>query len=132
MCGAAVAVLQTTPQVGPFVFSCDSKGEKPYAGMKRLKQILDRESGVTDWTVHDIRRTVATGLGRLGVQQDVIERVLNHGRGILEKTYNVHQYRDEKRAALEAWARHVDQILTGGPANVVSLSDRRRATSESA
>ncbi|MGY0709370.1 tyrosine-type recombinase/integrase [Azospirillum argentinense] len=123
---AAVELLKETPRTGPFVFSCDPKGEKPYAGMKRLKIILDRESGVKGWTLHDIRRTVATGLGRLGVAQDVIERVLNHGRGILEKTYNVHQYRDEKRVALEAWAHHVDSLVTGKEAKVVALAGRAK------
>ncbi|MFL7900502.1 tyrosine-type recombinase/integrase [Azospirillum argentinense] len=123
---AAVELLKETlkgrSQIGPFVFSCDSEGKRPYAGMKRLKIILDRESGVKGWTLHDIRRTVATGLGRLGVAQDVIERVLNHGRGILEKTYNVHQYRDEKRVALEAWSHHVDCLVTGKEAKVVALA----------
>lgn len=129
---AAIDLLKALPQVGPFVFSCDSKGAKPYAGMKRLKEILDRESGVRDWTIHDIRRTVATGLGRLGIQQDVIERVLNHGRGILEKTYNVHQYRDEKRTSLDAWARRVDRLVASEAENMVALTKRHQAGGDTA
>lgn len=125
---AALEVLGGATRLGPFVFSCDAEGKKPYAGMKRLKEILDRESGVTGWTIHDIRRTVATGLGRLGVAQEVIEHILNHSRPTLHKTYNVHAYRDEKRTALEAWARHVEGVVTGKRANVVELAERRQAT----
>lgn len=125
---AALEVLDGATRLGPMVFTCDSKGEKPYAGMKRLKEILDRESGVTGWTIHDIRRTVATGLGRLGVAQEVIEHILNHSRPALHKTYNVHAYREEKRTALEAWARHVEGVVTGNRANVVELAERRQAT----
>lgn len=120
---AALEVLEGAPRLGAFAFTVD--GKKPYAGMKRLKQILDRESGVTGWTIHDIRRTVATGLGRLGITQDVIEHVLNHARPTLAQTYNVHSYREEKRAALEAWARHLERIVNG-PGNVVALAEHQR------
>ncbi len=122
---AVVEILEALPQVGPYVFTCDPKGEKPYAGMKRLKEIVDRESKVQGWTFHDLRRTAATGLGRLGFSQDVIERVLNHSRPALAVTYNVHSYREEKFAALEAWARHVDSIVSRGPTNIVNFAERR-------
>jgi integrase len=76
-----------------------------------LKVLLDRETGVTGWTYHDIRRSVATGLAALHVPQDTIDRVLNHAKGTLAGTYNRHQYLDEKRRALEAWAEHVAFIV---------------------
>lgn len=105
---------------GP-VFTTD--GTKPYAGQKRLKAILDRESGVTGWTLHDIRRTVATGLAALHVPQDTIDRVLNHAKGTLAGTYNRHEYADQKRKALDAWAERAGFIVgeAHAAANVVEM-----------
>jgi integrase len=103
------------------VFTID--GKKPYAGQKRLKAILDRESGIASWTFHDLRRTASTGMAALHVPQDTIDRVLNHARGALAGTYNRYQYLDEKRAALQAWSEHIAFIVgdARGAANVVEL-----------
>jgi hypothetical protein len=49
-----VALLASQPRLGAHVFT--ASGKKPYAGETRLKAILDREAGVTGWTLHDIRR----------------------------------------------------------------------------
>ena len=62
------------------------------------------------WSVHDLRRTVATGLQRLGVRLEVTEAVLNHisgSRGGIAGVYQRHDLAAEKRAALDAWATHV-------------------------
>jgi integrase len=118
---AMLALLGDRPRPGKPVFTSD--GRKPYAGQKRLKTILDRESGVTGWTLHDVRRTVSTGLAALHVPQDTIDRVLNHAKGNLAGTYNRHQYLHEKRRALEAWAERVAFIVGEGrdAQNVVAL-----------
>jgi integrase len=118
-----VALLSKT-RLGNHVFTID--GGKPYAGQKRLKAILDRESGVTDWTFHDFRRTVSTGMAALHIPQDTIDRVLNHAKGRLAGTYNRHEYLDEKRRALETWADHVAFIVseTREAPNVVELRTR--------
>src|SRR5262249_32482943 len=50
-------------------------------GFSKAKERLDKASGVTGWTLHDIRRTVASGLQRLGVRLEVTEAVLNHKSG---------------------------------------------------
>jgi integrase len=99
-------------------------GTKPYAGQKRLKAILDREAGVTGWTVHDLRRTASTGMAALHVPQDTINRVLNHAKGTLAGTYNRHDYLDQKRKALEAWAERVAFIVgeRRDAVNVVELA----------
>lgn len=102
---AMVELLGSLRRRGTPVFSTD--GTKPYAGQKRLKAILDRESGVTDWTFHDLRRTASTGMAALHVPQDTIDRVLNHAKGTLAGTYNRHDYLDQKRTALETWADRV-------------------------
>ena len=100
-----LALLEALPRRGELVFSVN--GEKPYAGQKRLKEILDRDSGVDKWTFHDFRRTASSGMARLGVPQDIIDRVLNHAKDTLSGTYNVYEYLDEKRCALETWSDHV-------------------------
>jgi integrase len=106
---ALVVLLGNLPRLGIPVFTVD--GTKPYGGQKRLKEILDRESGVKDWTFHDFRRTAASGMASLGVPQDIIDRVLNHAKSTLAGTYNVYEYLDEKRRALEAWAEHVAFVI---------------------
>ena len=65
--------------------------------LKRFKS-----HGIAAFTAHDLRRTGRTGLARLGVSASVAERVLNHARERIEATYDVHDYIDEKRTALES------------------------------
>jgi integrase len=119
---AMLTLLGDRPRsgAGP-VFTSD--GRKPYGGQGRLKVILDRKSGATGWTFHDIRRTVSTGMASLHVPQDTIDRVLNHAKGSLAGTYNRHEYLDEKRRALEVWAERVAFIVGEGreAKNVVEL-----------
>jgi hypothetical protein len=73
---------------------------------------------VTNWRIHDLRRTLATGLQRLGVRLEVTEAVLNHisgSRAGIVGVYQRHDWADEKRAALDAWAIHVKRITTTEP-----------------
>lgn len=117
----AVALLEGQNSEAAFVFSVT--GEKPYAGQKRLKEILDRESKVKGWTFHDIRRTVASGMAELHISHDAIGRVLNHAKGdVTAKHYNKYQYLPEMRTALEAWAGRVGFIvgIAGEAKNVVT------------
>ena len=60
-------------------------------------------------------------MAALRVPQDIIDRVLNQAKGTLAGTYNRHQYLDEKRWALEAWAEHVASVIRGDRGNVVAL-----------
>ena len=78
----------------------------------RIRAALDKALGRTapDWTWHDLRRTCATGLQRLGVRLEVTEAVLNHvsgSRAGIVQVYQRYDYLDEKRTALEAWANDV-------------------------
>ncbi len=62
------------------------------------------------WRWHDLRRTVATGMQRLGVEQRVVEKALNHVSGStsgIVSVYQVHEFMNERRAAFEAWGAHV-------------------------
>jgi integrase len=87
-----------------------------FSGWSKSKDRLDRRSGLTGWTLHDLRRTVATGLQRLGVRLEVTEAVLNHiagSRAGIVGVYQRHEWADEKRAALNAWGEHVEAIVEG-------------------
>jgi hypothetical protein len=80
--------------------------------------------------VHDLRRTAATGLQRLGVRLEVPEAILNHisgSRGGIAGVYQRHDWAAEKRAALDAWAAHVRSIVEGGIAGVNVLALARTA-----
>src|SRR5262245_19415117 len=95
---------------------------QPVTGFSRMKERLDTESGVTDWTLHDLRRTVASGLQRLGVRLEVTEAVLNHKSGStagIVGVYQRHDYAAEKRDALARWGDHVDGLVSGRRANVM-------------
>ena len=118
---AVTDTLRELPRFGDYVFTANGHG--PYAGQRRLKQILDRESDVTGWVLHDIRRTFATGLSALRVAPHIRRRCLNHATGgSLDRVYDRHDFLDEKRAAFDAWANHLLLVVgeKGGP-NVMPL-----------
>ena len=73
------------------------------------------------WTLHDLRRTYRSGLGRLGVRPDIAELCIGHAKGGVLAIYDRHTYSREIRAALALWAAHVEAIVTGGEAKVVVL-----------
>ncbi|HEX5182070.1 MAG TPA: tyrosine-type recombinase/integrase [Allosphingosinicella sp.] len=83
--------------------------------MRRIRESLEEEIGrpVPHWTLHDLRRTLATGLQRLGVRLEVTEAVLNHlsgSRSGIVGVYQRHNYFHEKKAALAAWEREVKRL----------------------
>ena len=93
-------------------------GTGAFSGFSKAKAALDRRVGfdVDPWSIHDLRRTVATRMADLGVLPHVIEAVLNHVSGHkagVAGIYNRSTYGVEKRAALELWGAHVAG-LTGG------------------
>lgn len=108
----------------------------PFESMTRGKAKLDEtlaaspDEPIAPWRLHDLRRTVATGLQRLGVRFEVTEAVLNHvggSRAGVAGVYQRHDWKQEKRDALDAWGRHVAACLSGvgDETNVVPLAARR-------
>jgi integrase len=109
-----------------YVFT--TTGENPLQGYhkgrnhiaRRMAEIASGEIGtrveIPHWTFHDLRRTAATGMARLGIPVRVTEAVLNHvsgtGGGIVA-VYQRHDYADEKRSALNVWAQHVERFASG-------------------
>lgn len=138
----ALATLGECPRLGPFPFT--TRGDIPIAGWSKSKVALDvamlaqlqkdaDEKGETapvtlpDWRLHDLRRTCATNLARLGVDRIVISKLLNHSEGGVTSIYDRHARDAEKRAAMDRWAERLKAIVEGDPStNVVSLASARR------
>lgn len=121
------------PKLGPVLTTYGKTVIKSYS---KAKAELDNAiaNGRTEadalaaWRVHDLRRTLATGLQRLGVRFEVTEAVLNHVSGArsgVAGIYQRHDWKDEKRAALSAWSAHVQRLLCGALSNnVIELGAR--------
>jgi integrase len=117
----AVEIFAALPRIdGGFVFS--TTGKTPVSGWSKAKKQLDRAiadingAPIADWHFHDLRRTVATGLQRLGIGLQTIESVLGHTSGSragIVGVYQRHSFEPEKRVALEGWAREVERIVSG-------------------
>lgn len=103
---AALATLATLPRHGDdaFVFTTTG-GERPSSNFDKMKRELDRFSGTSDWTIHDLRRTVRSKLAELRVPEIVARKVLNHETGKVDRIYNRHDYLNEKREALTKWEK---------------------------
>ena len=90
-------------------------GAHGFGGLSKRKRQLDETVKLkTAWVVHDIRRSVATGLAKL-VQPHIVECVLNHVGGFragVSGVYNQHAYEAEKRAALDLWGAHVTALVS--------------------
>lgn len=148
---AALEILEGLPQIGNkggLIFTMT--GDTPVSGFSRAKRRLDAailqlqksdaiEKGddpkqvksLPHWTLHDLRRTGASGMARLGIQLPIIEKVLNHTSGSfggVVGVYQRHSFAAEKRAALDAWASFVQSTVSGvQPENVVALRMREPA-----
>ena len=110
---ASLCVLDRTRTIGDeFVFS--SKGDRPFQNFSPSKRLLDQLSGVTNWRLHDLRRTCVSGMARLGVPPHVADKVLNHQSGTISgvaAVYQRHEFLAERQEALERWGSHVMSLL---------------------
>ena len=121
----ALEIIASLPRIGDYLF-----GTGPVSHFDRIKQQLDEHMKLKPWVMHDLRRTVASGLAKLGVQVPVIEKVLGHRSGTFRGIVGVYQRHDfmrEKADALQRWANHVEGVVSGKAAEdkVVPLSGRR-------
>ena len=92
-------------------------GQGPFSGWSKSKERLDRRAGIVNWRLHDLRRTLVTGMAEIGIQPHVIEAVVNHISGHkagVAGIYNRATYSTEKMQALQAWADHIEGIVGGG------------------
>lgn len=121
----ALGVLSEMDKVrsgGEWVFP-SATADGPVIWIYREHAKLLKAAGLSSFTPHDIRRTVASRLGAMGVGRVVIGKILGHADPTVTAVYDVHSYDPEKRQALEAWARRLDEIVSGKPpaSNVTEL-----------
>jgi integrase len=118
-------------RASPYVFT--TEGDRPISGFSKAKPALDRAitkardgKPLDGWTIHDMRRTAATEMARLGASEFIVGKVLNHAtQGVTGKVYNHYEYLTEKRAALEKWAQCLENLTAPRGANVVPLRELR-------
>lgn len=113
---------------GEYVFS--TAGKKPVNGFSKAKVRIDKLSGVSDWVIHDFRRTMRTHLFALPVQDLVRELVIAHAKPGLPKVYDQHAYQNEKRHCLSRWEKRLISIVEprpGGMADLAETRERKRA-----
>ncbi|MGB8898976.1 MAG: integrase arm-type DNA-binding domain-containing protein [Methylocella sp.] len=114
---AAVDILRALPRIAGSDLVFTLSGRAPVRGFHNVKtRIDDLMPACPSWTLHDLRRTFASGCARLGIAVHVVEAALNHKSGSIRgvaAVYNRYSYDTEKRAALAAWARFVTELRTG-------------------
>lgn len=119
----SVEILQSAPRLGAMTYSTTQ--QRPVSGWTRARGQAERLSGTTDWTFHDLRRTVATGMAKIGIAPHVTESVLNHKSGTIRgvaAVYNRHQYLQERERALTLWANYVITLAHGGDTSTLAAS----------
>lgn len=119
-------ILASVKTTGDIVFT--TTGKTPVSGWSSIKRRLDDAMNIPAWRLHDLRRTAAVGMQRLGISLPVIERTLNHVSGSFSGivgNYQVYDFGPEKKAALERWAAHVEGLITNRPANVTPIRKKK-------
>ncbi|MFS8035542.1 tyrosine-type recombinase/integrase [Xanthobacter sp. AM11] len=126
----AVSLIEGLPRMkdgeGDSAFVFSTTGKTAISGFSKAKAALDKAIAkllkgndeadadepptIPDWRLHDLRRTMASGMARLGVPVHVVEKLLNHTSGTFSGivgVYQRHEYADEKRQAIETWGEYV-------------------------
>lgn len=112
----AASVLQSPTEAsnGTFLFPARGGSDTCFNGWSKSKVALDSVSGVTNWTLHDLRRTFASNMAALGVQLPVIEKLLNHVSGSfggIVSVYQRHNFMPEMRDAIEKWEARLGELV---------------------
>jgi integrase len=138
---AAIEVLRSLPRMGDgLVFT--TTGKRPISGFSKAKRRLDaamhkanrvelstkKGASIPGWTLHDLRRTAATGMAKLKISPHVTDKVLNHVSGTISGVaaiYNRFEYLDERRDALDAWGRYLSDLIEPATSTVVAIRSRK-------
>ena len=113
----SLSVLETLPGLGSFVFC--TRGDRPFQDFSTAKRELDRRSGVTNWRLHDLRRTCVSGMARLGIAPHVADKILNHQGGTIAgvaAVYQRYEFLTERKFALDLWDEHIAHHLADAEA----------------
>jgi integrase len=103
-------VLEMLPQTGKFVINGTDRAFGDHSGAKEKVA-----PAIPPWTFHDLRRSFASGLQRLGVSPHIVELALNHRSGTFSGVagiYQRHRYANEVRDAFELWSKHLERLTT--------------------
>jgi integrase len=112
--GMVVNIMRELPKLdNELIFPARGSSGNAFSGFSKAKIKLDVASGVREWRLHDLRRTLSTAMAGMQVRIEVVERLLNHSSGRLGGVagiYNRFDYFEEMRAAVELWAQRLQQI----------------------
>ena len=138
----ALRLLEDCPHTGAYVFSSGGErrrrgsspaGERrdaPISGYSYGKSLVDEKIAaggqvIEPWTIHDLRRTAATMMAKLGVARFTLSRILNHADQSVTGIYDRHEYLAEKRQALDTWGQFLENLTRPPSEKVTPL--RRKA-----
>jgi integrase len=108
-----IKILETRQGASPYIFP-GKDTEKPFNGIRRVKESLDAAVGIEHFTLHDLRRTLSSNMARLGVPIHVTEKILNHQSGSfggVAGIYNRHSYFDEMKMALDQYNEYLENLI---------------------
>lgn len=107
----ALAILKEIPRIDGCAYVFGPTGKTCAFGYSKAKERIDAVAQIKPWRLHDLRRTFRTGLGRLGVREQIAERCINHPPTRLVEIYDLHQYAAEQAKAWQAWESHILHCL---------------------
>jgi integrase len=110
------ALVDRFPRTGEYVFPAArqvNSNTTVMTGYSAAKRAFDQECGITGWTLHDLRRTYATALQRLGIRLEVVETLLGHvgSRAGIVGVYQRYGFEPEMREAVEKWETHLTSLI---------------------
>lgn len=120
----ALDVIESSANVdSDYVFPSRTKENAHTSYLGRARRRVQQDSGVSDFRIHDLRRTCATNITKRGFTRFIADRVLNHVEKGVGGTYDRYDYLKEKTEALDAWATHLQAILAE---NVVPIGTAKK------
>ncbi|SNS30771.1 site-specific integrase [Sphingopyxis indica] len=109
----AIKILNEVPRFLDCDYVFTTTRNSPVSGFSKMLRRLSEGSQTSDWRLHDLRRTAASGMARAGIAPHVVEKVLNHISGTISgvaAVYNRYGYDREKREALERWGEVLSRL----------------------
>lgn len=113
----AAAILERRERTSDYVFG--TGGSKSFQSFGKAKKALDASCGVSNWRLHDLRRTVVSGMAGMGIPPHVADKILNHQSGTISgvaAVYQRHEFLKERKEALDRWGAHVAGLVAGSEA----------------
>ena len=118
-------ILASLPRISGSDWVFPGRGDKVVSSFGRALARAHALSATSAWRWHDCRRSMRSGLGRVGVRPDIAERVVGHVVGKqVERIYDRYRYEGEMRQAVEAWAAELERIVAGEAPKVLALPRR--------